>query len=251
MAVRINDFIDQIKEKSKIEKQLIETENENLRITKNLTESQLIALQEQMNPHFLFNTLSMISKQAYIEGANITSELMICTANLLRYSMEMSSKISNLSLELESINNYFDIQKRRMGNRVDFRVEADGDFESVKIPGMILQPLVENCILHGIKDMIKNAVISLEVRKIQDRIVITVEDNGNGIEAELLEKLNNRNNIENNRRIGLQNLKKRLNLCYGEDYLFFIESDQECGTVVTLNIPGIIKQDHNVYTIIS
>jgi len=241
MAIDLNHYIVELQEKSEIQKRLIEQENENLRISKMLAENKFSALQRQMNPHFLFNTLSMISKLAYIEGAEKTSNLMVRTSNLLRYSLDMSSRESNLNLEIQSVRDYFEIQKVRVGKRIEFILENqdEEDYAMVPIPGMILQPLIENSVLHGLKNMMEGAFVAVRIERMHNRIRITIEDNGIGMSSDQVDQLNSPVIDENSGgSIGLSNVKKRLGYFYKESFKFMIESEAECGVVLTLDIPG-------------
>lgn len=238
MTINLDNYIKQIKQQSKIEKQLIKQENENLKITKLLSETKLRVLQGQMNPHFLFNTLSMTSKLAYIEGAHKTSELMICTASLLRYSMEMCGQTSNLALEINCLNNYFDIQRKRAGDRISFFIQQTEDFKDISMPGMILQPIIENCVVHGLENKISDGFVNVEIWRNCDRVIITVEDNGKGIDEDMLNRLNETGYINSEKGgLGLANIKERLKLFYSSDFLFVVDSNTECGTVIMLDIP--------------
>jgi len=238
MALNLRNYINRIKEYSKIEKRLIEKENENLRISNILTETRLMALQGQMNPHFLFNTLSTLSKLAYIEGAEGTSDLMVKTAGLLRYSLEMSSKISNLDREIQSVKDYFEIQQKRVGNRIKFDIGYSETLSDIRIPGMILQPIIENSIIHGVQDMMEGARISLEIRRKNNRARIIIEDNGAGIPSGFIDEVNSTTgDFSSSNSVGLSNMRKRLMLFFGDDFLFHIESEENCGTVVILDIP--------------
>ncbi len=250
MALKVDSNIKQIHEKTQMERHIIEMENENLRISQLLTEAQLVALQHQMNPHFIFNTLSTISKLAYMEGAQKSYDLMIRTSRVLRYGLEMGSRTSTLSLELNSVEDYFEIQRIRMGERIKFNVEVEENFANVPMPGMIIQPLIENCIIHGVHELIGPAYITVSATRRKDRAVVTIEDNGVGIEEDLLERLN-RVSIEDEgvsmedeklngskrMSLGIQNVRKRLTLFYKEDYRLFFESEIGCGTVITLDLP--------------
>ena len=236
MAHKIRNQIEMIQEKSIIEKQLIEQENENLKITKLLTETRLNALQGQMNPHFLFNTLSMISKQAYLEGAERTSGLMVSTAELLRYSLDMSTRTATLEQELQCIRYYFEIQQRRIGKRVRLSLDIPETIPEIKLPGMILQPLLENCFVHGIKDKIEDAVISLTVRESQKTLDIIIEDNGRGIEEEQLIRINRGDEFPSDS-IGISNVRERLQLYFKNTYTLHMESTVGDGTRITLQLP--------------
>ncbi len=250
MALKVDSNIKQIHEKTQMERHIIEVENENLRISQLLTEAQLVALQYQMNPHFIFNTLSTISKLAYMEGAQKSYDLMIRTSRVLRYGLEMGNRNSTLTLELNSVEDYFEIQRIRMGERIKFNVEVEENFSNVPMPGMIIQPLIENCIIHGVSELIGPAYITVSATKRDNRAIVTIEDNGVGIEETLLEKLNHINGedevtfneVENqngNKRmsLGIQNVRKRLTLFFKEDYRLFFESEIGCGTVLTLDLP--------------
>jgi len=261
MARKVHKNIKQLEEKNIVEKQLIKVENENLKISQLLTEARLAALQHQMNPHFLFNTLSAVSKLAYLEGAKKSSNLMIRTSRVLRYGLEMGEKTSNLSLEINSIEDYFEIQKIRIGERITFSMEVNGNFSEVRMPGMIIQPLIENCIIHGVQDIIRPAYVSLSVTQEGERVIVTIEDNGKGIEENLVNQLNSNTegstedtsgsynttyitNVKDSTsqktksaHIGIQNVRKRLKLFFNDDYKLFFTSDIGCGTVITLDLP--------------
>lgn len=236
MAEKIRNNFEMIREKSQIERQLIEQENENLKMTKLLTETRLNALQGQMNPHFLFNTLSMLSKQAYLEGAEQTSGLMVSTAELLRYSLDMSTRTSTLEQEVKCVRHYFDIQQRRIGKRISLCLNLPSEIPKINLPGMILQPLLENCIIHGVKDKIKDAFISLTIDSKDSLIQVVIEDNGRGIPEEKLKELNNRDDVPSDS-IGISNVRKRLQLYFQDNYLFRIESRESEGTRIILQLP--------------
>lgn len=261
MAKNVDKNIRNIQETTKMERHIIEVENENLRISQLLTEAQLVALQHQMNPHFLFNTLSTISKLAYLEGAQKSYDLMMRTAHFLRYGLDMGNKTSNLSLEINSIESYFEIQKIRMGERVKFSLEVSDNFSQVSMPGMILQPLIENCIIHGVQDKIGSSFISVQAFQRGNRAIVVVEDDGIGINESLLEELNNSHiettygssvsvneksvsletsaKLKEDKRmhLGIQNVRKRLSLYFKDNFSLFFESEVGCGTVVTLDLP--------------
>jgi sensor histidine kinase YesM len=250
MAVEINKNIKELTNKNEIEKRLIESENENLKIGRDLAQARFLSLQQQMNPHFLFNTLSTLSKMAYIEGAEKSSELMVKTANVLRYSLEMADKISTIGKEAECVENYFEIQKKRIGDRANFKLSLDDDLRMVPIPGMLLQPLVENCVIHGIKESIGEAFIRVDISKKGDRAFITVEDNGVGIVADKMSRIMNRVPLEysGSTSIGISNVLQRLDICYHGDFHYNIESEEGCGTIVSIDIPIMAETGYDPFT---
>lgn len=244
MTSELQIYIEQIHEKSRIEKELIKQENENLRITKVLAETKLNALQGQMNPHFLFNTLSLISKMAYVEGAENTSELMVKTASLLRYSLDMCGKTSTLEKEIISVENYIQIQERRVGDRILFHIECIGDLSSVEIPGMVLQPLVENCVAHGVKDLIRDAEISISVTASPTHSEIRIKDNGPGFPQSILEQFSENREIVQSDSIGLCNVQERLKIFYKNNFSMMLSNEK--GAVVRIHLRNKGRSDKDV-----
>ncbi|OQY31764.1 MAG: hypothetical protein B6241_13180 [Spirochaetaceae bacterium 4572_59] len=240
MAEKIQNHIEMIREKSQIERQLIEEEVKNLKMTKLLAETRFNALQGQMNPHFLFNTLSMLSKQAYLEGAELTSDLMVSSAELLRYSLDMSTRTSTLEQEVKCVRHYFDIQQRRIGKRISLSLDLPQEIPELNLPGMILQPLLENSFIHGVKDKIKDAFISLTIELRDLSILIVIEDNGRGIDEKKLVELNNRDDVPSDS-IGISNVRKRLQLYFQDNFQFRIESKKGEGSRIILQLPSEIQ----------
>lgn len=129
-----------------------------------MRELELKALQSQINPHFLFNTLNVISKLAYIEGAERTSELTVSTSNLLRYNLRKLDEPVTLRDEVEHTKEYFSIQKARFRDRITFQLDIDETCLNQVIPCLTLQPLLENAFVHGIEGMEEGAIIQLSIR---------------------------------------------------------------------------------------
>lgn len=251
MAESIQENISYVEERITLEKILLQQENENLKMNELLIATQLKVLQDQMNPHFLFNTLNLITKMAYLEKAQKTRVLMEKTADLLRYSLDKSNSSSDLSGEVACIKNYIKIQEARFGQRIHFSLTMPDTIPNVVMPGMILQPLVENAVSHGVKDMMDHACVQLSILRKADKIHVVIEDNGKGMESELIERL-----LEDNEHIrldsqskrtgiGIRNVIMRLKMFYGEDGIVNIESSKNCGTVMTVIIP-ITEEDHYV-----
>ena len=235
MAEAVQSSIRHVQEKAQLEHQLLEKENENLKVKEVLIETELKVLQGQMNPHFLFNTLSLISKMAYLEGAEKTSGLMETTSDLLRYSLDKSNSVSDLYSEIESVKNYITIQEVRFGHRIQFDLKVGKHVPNVIMPGMIIQPLIENAVIHGVKDMVDGAYVLVSVKQIGDKVVILVEDNGSGMDSSRLEAV--QSGVEE-KSIGLGNVKKRLELFFGIKPIMSIESAVQCGTAVTVELPA-------------
>ena len=247
LARKLQVHMETLQTNMRMEKELLQKENENLAMQNLVTEANLNNLQAQINPHFLFNTLSMISHSAYLSGNHDICDMMDHLAAVLRYALDKSNSLSTLFEEIEAVQNYFFIQKKRFGQRISFETDLAPDVPNVPIPAIILQPLVENSLLHGVKNMTENGEILIKIRKYQNRINIHVEDNGSGISPSQLEQIeaelydsDHTNTEKSKTSIGLLNVYRRLSAYYGKDLRFSIESEEECGTVVTLNIPVLV-----------
>jgi sensor histidine kinase YesM len=250
MASSLDGYIRSLEQNAALENKLLEKDNENLRISELLTKTELKALQAQMNPHFLFNTLSMLSKLAYIEGAYQTSELMDTVADLMRYSLDKSSRASDLMGEIECLKNYITIQTRRFGSRIRFQVAVDPNVINLIMPGMVLQPLVENAILHGVGKMQKGALIDVLIYCDPDSIFLEVRDNGAGMDQECVEMIlsgGDASASQEHTSIGFQNVFRRLNLFFGSRYRVILCSELEGGTDVIITLPRTAQEEpHHV-----
>ena len=244
LAESIENNRDHVEERMTLEKILTTQEIENLKTNQLLMETKLRVLQGQMNPHFLFNTLNLISKMAYIEQAPRTSLLMEKTASILRYSLEKSTSTSSLCGEIESVKNYIEIQRARMGHRIYFQLNIEEGLPDVIMQGMIIQPIIENALIHGVNDMVDGAEVTLSIGLDGEYIQIVVEDNGKGINSDIMEQIFSEQEeyLESGEevtksKIGIHNVRQRLEMFYGRNDLLNIESSENCGTIVTIKIP--------------
>ncbi|WP_139491181.1 sensor histidine kinase [Brevibacillus dissolubilis] len=163
MGQNIQHMVSEMNNKAELVIQLQKQEVENLEVNHLLKEMELKALQNQIHPHFLFNTLNVISKLAYIEGAERSSELMISLSNLLRYNLRRIDAPVTVSEELNHVKEYIRIQETRFGERVRFVCEADPALLDVEIPCLTIQPLVENAFIHGIEEYEEGGTITVRV----------------------------------------------------------------------------------------
>lgn len=251
MAVSLDGYITSLEQNVSLENKLLETENENLRISELLAQTELQALQAQMNPHFLFNTLSMLSKLAYIEGAHQTSEMMDTVADLMRYSLDKSAKASDLEGEIRCLRNYIAIQKKRFGSRIAFHIAVDPNVCNVIMPGMVLQPLVENAILHGVAQMAKGAMIDVNIYNDSRMVYLEISDNGVGMEPQCIEQILSGKDPSASLKhtsIGFQNVLRRLKLFFGSDYRVKLHSEPDCGTDIILTLPRILQEGRDECT---
>ena len=203
--------------------------------------ARFLALQAQINPHFLYNTLETIRSIAIRNQVESIADMAKSMADIFRYSVDSTKEEVILKDELKHVKNYINIQKIRYKERLNVEFNIDESLLNYKIIKLVIQPLVENAIYHGI-DMKKEAgKLCIECSKFEDKVLISVSDNGIGIKKQDLEEL--RKNLENsidrkiNKSIGLINVNSRLKLYYGENCSLSIESDYDIGTKVYFKIP--------------
>lgn len=238
MIDTIHAQMDQIEADSRMREQLQQAEMENLRISAALQSSQLKLLQARINPHFLFNTLNMISQTARMEEAEETARLMEATADFLRYNLGKVTKAVTLADEIDNTRNYVYIQRCRFGERIRFVFEVDESCAGQEVPCMILQPLVENSVTHGVGAMIGGGTVTIRLFKQDGAACLEVRDNGVGISAQRLAQLRDSFKKEGGEggHIGLKNVYLRLKLFFGEGLQFSIDSGPD-GTAVRIGLP--------------
>ena len=212
---------------------------EKLKISVQLEELRYKALQEQINPHFLFNTMNMMLQSAYINEDMETAELLGYTSDLLRYALNASVRESvTLEDELCALADYISIQKKRFGGRIQFTVEQEQACQTVKIPGLILQPLVENAISHGLKTKMRDGKVEVRTYMGDGEVLLEVKDNGIGIEKTRLEQIRKavRQKECSSICIGLYNVYQRLQIYYHGNVRMEIFSEENQGTHVKIRI---------------
>ncbi|MFA9378203.1 MAG: sensor histidine kinase [Lachnotalea sp.] len=209
-----------------------------------LKDTQYKALQAQINPHFLYNTLNSINWMIKSESSEDASKMIMALGNLLRVALSKEA-ISTIREELELVNSYIFIQKIRYGKRVEFIVNEDVELEEFYIPRMSLQPLVENSIFYGVENSLQTCKIEIKLEKIGNYLNINVCDNGMGMNQVVLDKVRKFEIVSDGNGIGLKNIKERLSLLFGEDFEFNIESIIGEGTRIEIIIP-IYRGNQNV-----
>lgn len=234
-------------------KELIVKETEGLEKDRQLKEMELEVLQNQMNPHFLFNSLNVLSKLALLEGAEQTSDLTVTMSNLLRYNLRKLDRPVRLRDEVEHAKQYFTIQQARFRNRIRFVMEIDERGLDVPVPMLTLQPILENVFVHGIEGMEEGAEIKLVVTRGLGETLVAISDNGVGMSEETRASLLDVNAEPEaepakgqSTGLGTRNVFKRLALFYGKKDLVHIQSDPGRGTTVVLRLPAEGKEDGDV-----
>lgn len=202
-----------------------------------LKDTQYRALQAQINPHFLYNTLNSVNWMIRAGQNTEASEMIISLGDLLRAAFR-KDQLATVKEEVDLARHYIDIQKVRYKRRAEFCVEEEGDLEAYQVPRMILQPLVENAINHGVDNSLNKCHIWIRVKELAEekRMILEVEDDGPGMTGEELDAVRNFTMDPKGNGIGLKNIKERLNLIF-EDAVFLINSLPGRGTVVRIEIP--------------
>lgn len=210
---------------------------ENLEKEKLLRQAQLQNLQSQINPHFLFNTLNIISRKALHNKTDHVINLIASISQILRFNMETDSDMISLSEELQILKAYLYIQETRFEDRIWFELNCRGDYSDIMCPPMILQPLVENSIIHGFKDLEEPGMVNISMEEYPEGIEIKIRDNGCGFHVHRLQ--GNEGKVSSNRKksLGIYNVSRRLELHFKRTDLFSIQSSPDTGTEVTLLIP--------------
>ncbi|MBN2260603.1 MAG: histidine kinase [Clostridiales bacterium] len=239
MAININIYIEELKEKSEVENKLAQIKIENLRVENQLKISELKALQSQINPHFLFNTLNAGVQLANLEDAERTAEFIYNLSRLFRYNIQSLEKEVSLKEELKNVKSYFHLMKVRFDDLLDFSIDIQSDnTDKIFMPPLILQPIIENAIIHGFKDKTETGVIRILVSEKYGEVSVVIEDNGIGIPENLVQQLNDNyfNKSESTTGhttgIGLENVYSRLSNYFNNKNVLKIESEVNCFTKI-------------------
>jgi two-component system, LytTR family, sensor kinase len=200
-------------------------------LEKRLAQAKLQALQMQLNPHFLFNTLNAIASLMHMD-VKAADRMITRLADLLRYALESTDAHEvPLRQELAFLERYLDIEKTRFGPRLDVRVDVEPETLDVLVPNLLLQPLVENAIRHGIEKRTKAGRIELQAMRRDDHIQIRLRDNGPGLVAE----------ASGRRGIGVANTRARLRHLYGDAHSFTLANAEGGGVLVEVSLPWRTK----------
>lgn len=200
------------------------------------SEAEFNALQAQINPHFLYNTLDTIYWVCRLEHANEASELVKALGDTFRLSLNKGEGLITLRDELKHLNSYLVIQKKRCKTsvNVEIHVEQNPKLLNAKVIKLVLQPLVENAFIHGISNNTKDSFIKIIVKLEDNTIIYIIEDNGAGIDSEFVEQLNSQNNQIG---FGIRNVNERIKLLFGDSYGITISSRLNYGTTILVKQP--------------
>ncbi len=218
-------------------------------------QAQYLALQNQINPHFLYNTLECIRSEAVCEGMDSVAIMTETLSTFFRYTISNINKLVTIEDELNNIENYYRIQHYRFGDKLNLTVDYDTESEvnilGLFMPKLIMQPIVENAIYHGLEPKIGKGTLQIKIICNTDYLIIHIIDDGLGMEKDALDKLNRRllKNIlydhdeqsQNRGGIAVTNVNNRIKLLFGERYGIHIHSIKNVGTDVEITLPVILK----------
>ena len=232
------EYIYTLEDKNKIAELLHQEEMEKLELEQRFEQAQLEVLKSQVNPHFLFNTLNMISGMAKLEDAEVTDKMTLSLANLFRYNLRTVEQEVYLEQELQVVDDYIYIQQMRFDNRIRYEKVVEVDETKARIPSFTLQPIVENAFVHGVSSLEEGGTISIHIREENNMLYIDISDNGVGIDEDILDKVNKKLLKINTsgRGIGLGNISRRIGMMYDGGSVE-VDSTKGVGTTVSLVIP--------------
>ena len=217
----------------------------------NKRQAQYLALQNQINPHFLYNTLESIRGEALIAGLDNVADMTEALAKFFRYTITKVENLVTVEEELDNCDTYFRIQKYRFGDRLNLHVKcAEEDYETVmncRIPKLTLQPILENSIIHGTEVKVGTGNLCIQFERTEQRLIVRISDDGVGMDETTLAELNRRLGKNGNSvayqnegkkgGIALVNVNNRIHLLFGEEYGMHVYSIPEKGTDVEITIP--------------
>lgn len=216
--------------------------NQKLQISQKQTELQVLL--SQVNPHFLYNTLNVISINAALCGDKSTEDMLFYLSGFYRMSLSNVTTESTLQKELNIVNAYIQICKYRFRNLYITVTNTVNNSDNYSVPSFILQPIIENAISHGMETEDEKCIITLKTEIINDSLQIYISDNGKGIDSDKMEYINSCFNSTENRsaedageKIGLHNVNQRIKLICGTDYGLQLKHNQGHGLTVIIKLP--------------
>lgn len=219
-------------------------------------EAQFLALQNQINPHFLYNALESIRSDALSQGAESVAVISEALASFFRYSISNLDHLVEIEEEIDNVQNYFYIQKYRFGSKINIVYDYDRDDKKTLkyyMPKLIIQPIVENAIYHGIENKMGSGLVIIKIECTEKNLDIVVSDDGIGIDAETLNTINKKLNSSNyseserskvNSGIALLNVNQRIKILFGSNYGLYIDSIVNIGTDVHIKLPLIDSEKY-------
>ena len=242
MKHSIRKYIDELHNKADTESMLLEQQIENLKIQSLLANAEMKALQMQINPHFLFNTLNAGVQLATLEGAERTANFLHDIAKIFRYNVKSLDRKVKIKDEIDTVRAYSNLFQVRFGDIIKFDYSIDLSLLNIDVPPLIIQPLVENAVIHGIGEKESGGEVYISLERGEKGVYISVQDNGVGMSEDTVQKILRCHEFESEKSghttgIGLYNVVQRLRLFFDCEDVIAVESEPGKGTKVTLIIP--------------
>ena len=204
-------------------------------------------LQAQINPHFLYNTLDTMSGIANAQNCPMVSGMCHSLSAIFRYSLNMTDELSTVQNEMAHVRNYLYVMDVRNGSTIAYDYQIDSDTLADQMPRICIQPVVENALTHGLRNVRrKDKKLLIRSEHVNENLVITIQDNGAGMDAESMNRLLDQNDmkrVESGISIGILNVNARLKRLFGEKYGLHIESTAGEGTTVTITVPAVSTEN--------
>jgi len=209
--------------------------------------SEFDTLQSQINPHFLYNTLDIIVWMIENENSDKAVNIVTALAKFFRISLSKGKNIITVKDEVEHVRNYLMIQNMRFKNRFEYSIDMDEKVLSYSSLKLMLQPLVENAIYHGMEFMDGDGEIDVKVFKEDDSLYFTITDNGLGMSEDMVETLLSKDFVPSKKGsgIGVKNVNERIKLYFGSEYGLKVESEPDEGTKITIHLPAVVYGEND------
>lgn len=201
-------------------------------------EAQIKALNLQLDPHFMYNTLNMVSLMALEKEEYEISDIVVSLSKMLKYMVKQESTLVRFQEDLTYLESYVTIMSTRFEGVFEVIYDIDHEMLSDEVPKFFLQPLVENAFVHGFKKMTREGELRISCRRTEEARIYQIEDNGEGMVTAKLESL-----LEGSNHIGISNVNRRIQILYGETYGLHIESVPGQGTTVTVTLPPVLNKE--------
>lgn len=247
MKANLRDYVDELNYKAETEAKLKDEQLKNIKMEHLLDNARLYALQSQINPHFLFNTINAGVQMSIMERATRTGQFLESMSRLFRYNIQKLESTSTLEEEIKHISDYYELLKVRFGQRIQFVLNIDPMTLDVRVPPLILQPLVENAYIHGLSGLEEGGTITVETLFKSDSISIMIIDDGRGISQDHIDRILaeettmtkdlDQIQTENSIGIGLRNVRDRIELFCHSNQVFRMTGDLGKGVTITINLP--------------
>ena len=245
MKDNIRNHIGELKYQAETESKLKDEKLVNLKMKNLLKNAELKALQSQINPHFLFNTLNAGVQLAMMEDAEKTGIFLEKMSELFRYNLRKMDTPVTLGEEIENVYSYIYLLETRFGDLIKYEYDIDKSATNVIMPSQIIQPIIENACIHGVGDMEALGRIRLSVKKVEGVVQVIIEDNGKGMDKKTIDQIYNLDSDKppnkdkkgHTTSIGMGNVIKRLRAFYGEEDVIEIRSEVFKGTSIILKLP--------------